>query len=364
MRSDMHTDSAVKSRRCHLFIGEDEYCLERDARSLVDKLVPLDQQTLGLEIIASQARNADEAAAAVIRCIEAVRTPGFIAARKVVWLRGVNFLGRSVVALAKQVKEILGVLADVVTSGFPQGNFLVITADKVDRASALFKAISSAGEIHQQQELKPNQKEKAALYFVRELLQKNGLQASQEIIMTIVNMVGADSRQLFQEVAKLAAYMHPRQKVGEDDVAAIMAATRESEAMHLADAVGARNLSRAIVILRQLLFQKENPIGIVMALEARFRYLLLLRAAGEGNEKITITSEKGKPLHPYFESRLREQANKYTLSELKERRQVLLETRLKQVSSSSGLEEILLERLLVKLCRRRKSLVKSRLDKA
>lgn len=344
-----------KSAQVYLFVGGDEFLLVQDAKRLVNSLVPPEEQTLGLEVIEGRARNTDEAGASLVRCIETLRTPGFMGSRKVVWLRGANYLDRGIIARSNEVKELLASLIGLIAAGLPKGNSLVVTSNEIDKGSGLLKALRESGAIYQQEDLKPAQREKAAFSLTRELLRKNNLQAAPEIVTTIVELVGTDSRQLFQEVSKLAVFVHPRQKVDEKDVRAVITAARESNAMHLADAVGARNLPAAVALLRQLLFQKENAIGIVSALEARFRYLLLLQAEAEEGEQMTplLASEKGRPLHPYFASRLRDQAKLFSGRELAACRQVLLETRL-QLVSTSGLDEILLERLLVKLCRRQK----------
>lgn len=350
----MKSTAQNKPNQIYVFSGEDDYLLVQDAKNLINKLMPLAEQTMGLEVIEAQARKAEEAAANLARCIEALRTPGFMGARKIIWLKQANFLDRGIIARAREVSDLLASLAKAISSGLPQGNILIITATAFDRASALFKACSAKGQISRQEELKPFQKEKAAANFTRELLRKNNLQAPPEAVSAIVELVGTDSRQLAQEIDKLAAFVYPRQKIGGEDVAAIVSASRESEAIHLADAVGMRNLPKAVQIMRQLLFQKENPIGLIMALESRFRYLMILRAAaGEDEEQIAafLASDKGRPMHPYFLGRLKEQAKLFSRQELAEIRDALLETRLKLVSSASGLEELLLEKLLVKICK-------------
>jgi len=357
----MKSTAQANPIQVYIFSGEDEYLFLQDAKNLVNKLMPPAEQTLGLEIIEGRARIVAEAVTIIANCIEAVRTPGFMGARKVVWLRGVNFLDRSVLARSKDVGEVLGSLVEIIKTGLPAGNILVVTATAVDKASVFFKACHSKGEIYQQEELKPWQKEKTAISFVRGLLQKNKLQAPPGVITAIVSLAGTDSRQLSQEIDKLAVYVHPGQKVSEDDVAAIVSSARENNAFNLADAAGTRNLPKAIATLRQLLFQKESEIGLVMGLETRFRYLLILRVMisekMSSDEKRALepllAPEKGRPPQGYYLDKLVEQARLFSVLELEAARDAILETRLKLVSSA-GLEEILLEKLLVKLCGRKK----------
>lgn len=343
-------------KQIYVFSGEDEYLLGQDAKNLVHSLIPPEEQTLGLEIIEAQARKAEEAAASIVRCIEALRTPGFMGARKVVWLKRANFLDRGIIARAREVTEMLGVFAEQIKSGLPPGNILIITAHAFDRASVLFKACNAKGQINQQDELKPFQKEKVAFNFTRALLQKYKLNASQETITSLVTIAGTDSRQLVHEVEKLALFVNPAQNVSGHDVTEIVSATREGEAFQLADAVGYRNLPRALALLRRLIFQKESLIGLIIALEIRFRYLsILCLAAGEEGERLPelLASEKGKPMHPFFLGKLQEQARLFSRQEAVECMDAILATHLKLVSSSVP-DQIMMEKLLVKLCGREK----------
>ncbi|MDD5484036.1 MAG: DNA polymerase III subunit delta [Kiritimatiellae bacterium] len=356
MNASAHTGSAG----VYLFSGEDDYLLVQDARVLANKLIPPAEQTLGLEIIEARARNASEAGASIARCLEALRTPGFTGARKAVWLKQANFLDRSLLARSREVTETLASLTGLIKSGLPPGNMLIVTSNAVDKAAAFFKACQAKGEIHLQAALKPWEKEKAAIAFVRSALRNNKLQFSGRITEAIVALAGTETRQLIQEVNKLALFVHPRREVREEDIRGVVASARESSALNLADAVGRRDLPKAIALMRQLLFQKENEIGLVMGLESRFRYLLIMKemASGKttGREKgvleALLAGDKGRPPHEYFLKKLDEQARLFSRQELDAARSAILATRLKLVSSS-GLEELLLEKLIIQLCRRR-----------
>ena len=363
----MNAPAQTKSARVYIFSGEDEYLLVQDAKNLISKLLPPEEQTLGLEIIEGSARIIADALASIAKCIEAVRTPGFMGARKVVWLRNANYFNRSIISRSKDVTAILDSLAKIIKTSLPKGNIVVITANGLDKTSAFFKACKAKGEICQQAALKPWEKDKAAAAFTRSVLQKNKLKVTPDVVAAIVELAGTYSRQLLQEINKLAVFVYPRQQASVEDVFAIVSASRENTFFGLVDAVGSRDLPKAIVTLRQLLFQKESEIGLVMGLEARFRYLLILREMI--SEKMTaeekraleplLASEKGRPPQGYYLEKLLEQAKNFSRRELELARDAILETRLKLVSTS-GLEKILLEKLLVKICGNKKQTVKPR----
>ena len=94
-----------------------------------------------------------------------------------------------------------------------------------------------------------------------------------------LDRVGFDSRQIVNELEKLLSYTGGRKKITAADVKAITSSSRSALAWDLADAVGNQDLKEATAVLRQLLFQKEEPIGLMVLLEARVRELLLYRQA-------------------------------------------------------------------------------------
>jgi DNA polymerase III delta subunit len=133
-----------------------------------------------------------------------------------------------------------------------------------------------------------------------------------------------------------------------------------------------------MIVLRQLLFQRETPIGLIAILEGRFRQLLLFREAldnrwitlqplGHANFKLiaadlpetskeqlkaVLTTEKGTPLHPFVAGKLAGQSAMFTRPEIEERRAGLLAARRRMVSSATP-ETLILEYLVLKLCRPR-----------
>jgi DNA polymerase III delta subunit len=179
-----------------------------------------------------------------------------------------------------------------------------------------------------------------------------------------------------QETAKLATYLGGRREVQDADIETITSTSRDLFAWDLADAVGMRDLPRSLTVLRQLLFQREEPIGLISGLEGRFRQLLIFREAldnrwialqpmGHDNFKLTfadlpealatqfkqaLASEKGTPLHPFVAGKLAGQATRFTRPEIDQRRDWLLASR-RQLVSSVIPGPLILEYLILKLCR-------------
>lgn len=349
--------------------GEDEWKVSSKARELIRRAIPAEEETLGLEVIHAQAEKAEEALAILKRCREAILTVGFLGGRKAVWLRSADFLDQTVIGKAKEVRARLRDLADTVQAGLPPGHILVVTAPDVDVKSDFYRACQAAGEVLGFQEEKPWQRDKSALPFAAGALRDRGVAASQAVLEAFVAKVGCDSRQLQQEAEKLALYVGAGRPAQLEDVGAVVSPARDAFAWELEDALGNRDLGQSLRLLRQLLFQKEEPIKLIGVMESRFRSLLILREAldngwiriaGEWVSNARMTPEEEQLMHLALnDNRLKNrfviskraiQAAAFTRAELERCRRLILRVR-RQLVSSSLPAPLALELLIVNLCR-------------
>lgn len=379
MDLDMPKPEKAESAHVCLIIGEDEFSATAAAQKRIDRFVPPADQTLGLEVIDGQADVISQALACLRQCLEAIRTVGFLGGRKAVWLRAVNFLSDPVIGRNREIQETLQTLADAMAGGIPEGHLLIITSLKVDARTSFYKACVAHGEIVEfNLAEKPWQRDSGAMTFAMHACKDAGLQMGNELVETFIQKVGTDTRQIMQEIAKLATYLGDRREVQAADIETITSTSRDLFAWDLEDAVGKRDLRRSLTVLRQLLFQREEPLRLISGLEVRFRHLLILREAldnrwiaaqpmGHDNFKLTVAnlpetlaeqfkqalaSEKGTPLHPFVAGKLAGQATLFSRPELDQRRAWILAAR-RQLVSSTVPGSLILEYLVLKLCRAR-----------
>ncbi len=357
----------------YLVAGDDDFLIDRKARELVDALCPKEEQALGLEIIEGGVDVIDEAVQALAQCLEAVQTVGFFGGRKVVWLRNATFFSDSVLGKSEDVKGRVEELTKRVKAGLPEGQALVISALKVDGRTAFYKACKANAELSEfKTPDKPVEAEQSARERVAEIWKKLKLTpAGEEVIEQFLGRAGADTRRLVQESDKLAAYLGPdRRPVTVDDVRAVVSPGRESIAWDLADQIGHRNLAAALSTLRQLLFQRESPIGLIIGLEHRFRELAILKECmrrkwlrlessgrfskavwnldAEGEETLAGFQRNPQKMHWFRVTKLAEQANQYSLRELLQAQSWLARTHEQMVSASMP-QELALEFLVIRL---------------
>ncbi|MFH0880224.1 MAG: hypothetical protein V2A34_10970, partial [Lentisphaerota bacterium] len=293
------------------------------------------------------------------------------------WLRDVNFFYDSITGRSADVKSAVEDLTDLIKRGLPPETFLVITAAKVDRRSAFAKACQNHGQMEEHSI--PEQSNKAreqAVVKATGFFQRFGLKVPAPVMACFIEKAGYDTRQILNEVEKLYLYMGERKEVREEDIAAIVSSSRETEAWDFADAVAEGRLPEALAILRQLLFQGESDIGLIISLERRYKELLILReclerkwltisgqspwlkVAWEGgaeiDEALSVLPKDPRKTNPFRTGRLVAQARGASRERLILCQQMTMATHEQMVSSRMA-SDLLLENLVIRLLGRKKA---------
>lgn len=365
------TGGAAKDAAVHLVFGEEEYLVSTAAKELVHKLCPPAEQAFGLELIEARVDNSAEAVSVIRRAIEALQTIGFMGGRKTVWLKDANFLGGTPTSETADVKTQLEDLTAMIKKGLPPGQTLVISALKVDGRSAFFKACQGGGAVTKFEVPAQGYKvEQQARDRAMQALREHGLAVREGVLEELLGRTGTDTRQIVQEVGKLAVYMGKRREVTVADIRDIVSHAREALAWDLADAVGNRDLEAALKVLRQLAFQGENVVAIIAGLENRIKDLLLYRecmerrwltldgtppwmkaswrSGPEVDEALGGLAKDPRQANPWRAGILGAQAKKFTRAELLAAQRLVLDTHEKLFTSAVP-KELLLEILVLKL---------------
>lgn len=348
----------------YLVCGDDEYQVETAARRFIERTVPADQRDFGLEIVDGRVDTRDDSLALFSACEEALLTDSlFGGGDKLVWLREPSFLSNERHARIGDIKERLAVFAKRVAAGFPEGKRLMITTQKINRGSVLFKAMKSRGEIVDfGNNLKPRESEDRARKFLDDYLKDISLDMKPAIRSQFISHVGTDSRMIANEIEKLVSYCGERTEVRSEDIEQIVSGGGATEIWPLLDAFGSRDHKETIKHLHIQLSQSENPIKLASMLEGRLSDLITLRelfdrkwAAGGGYQGVSwhdmpaevdewfSSQDKGmRNWHSFRLQSLAKQVAKWRLRDLRVARHFMLEMR-EQLVSSSLAQEWLLE---------------------
>ena len=195
-----------------------------------------------------------------------------------------------------------------------------------DKRTKLFKFFKKTGKC---QEFKLLENYQITDWIKKELEKTNTAKTgscliSSEAQKKIAAFVGSNLWQMKNEINKLASYKLGR--IESDDIDTLVASSITSNVFDIVDALGNKNQKSALKFLHEQLEKGENAIYLFTMIVYQFRNLIKVKScfgsAAETESPQSISKETG--LHPYVAQKTIAQTKKFSLTELKENYQKLL----------------------------------------
>ena len=358
-----------------LYWGDDEFSVKAAAKKAYTEACKL-VGGFDHETIDASAANSDESIKAIAKVIESIQTLPFFGGGKVVWMQNASMFGDDKTASSQAVSEMVAALVEVLKKTDWNSLMLLISAPKVDRRKTFFKTVDKVGKVEAFPGLSAEDREwegKAA-QMVRNQLREQGREMSGEAIHHLISSVGPNARGLINEVIKLCVFKAPNQRIEFADVDNLVPKQRQAKAFALSEAVGDRDLPKALRLLEEELWSmktepKKNEISLLYGLISKIRLMLIMKELVRNGrlsptaDYRTVTEvlpklpEEAFPLdlpfspsktHPFPASKAMEQARRFTSEELVRALQILLDSNRQLVTS--GLDgAIVLQNALVKI---------------
>jgi DNA polymerase III subunit delta len=261
------TAVARQTSQIYAVLGSDEGAVKSRARELSLQLTPKDAGDFGQDLIDGAADNADQAVSRIHAAIEAIQTLPFFGSGKLVWLKDVNFCGDTVTGRSAQVVAALDQLQQFLSAGMPSGVVFLLSAPDIDKRRSFYKSITKLATVEHFDRIDTSRSgwEEEAESLARGLAAERGLIFQPEALEVFVRLAGADTRQLRNELEKIDLYLGEKREIDTQSVRNLVARTATGVIWELGNAIARRQLSAALALLDQLLFQGETPIGILYA---------------------------------------------------------------------------------------------------
>ena len=274
------TKTKAPTATIYAVAGSDEAEVKHAAAELAAKLTPPDAGDFGLEIIDGAADNAEQAAARIRSTIEALQTLPFFGSTKVVWLKNANFLGDDPKARAAAVQTALEELSALLERGFGSEVTFLISAIDVDKRRGFYKTLVKRAELQVFDRLDSARAgwEEEATEIVRGRTKKRKLQFDDDALDLFVLLTGGDTRQIENELEKIDTFLGKDRLARVDLVRELVPLSRAGVIFELSNALARRDLNLALTLVRRLLEQGENAVGILLvAIVPTVRNLLLAK---------------------------------------------------------------------------------------
>ncbi|HLA27643.1 MAG TPA: DNA polymerase III subunit delta [Syntrophales bacterium] len=277
---------------------------------------------------------------------------------------------------SRAVRDDSGGLGKILSSGLPEGNHLILTAQAVDKRKQLFKQIEEVGTVLFFSRAKGEAKQKFMLVeMAQELLAEKGKRLTPDAWQAIGGKTGFELRKSMLALEKLIVYTGDRPTIEAGDVEEVTGKTKEITVFDLTSALVERNLPQTLVILKDLLEQGVHHLVIMKMLTREVRLLLyavLLLMSGKlasytshmdfsrfqasvypdikalaGKEKDGLGSLAGQ--HPYVMYKLLKSSEKFSYNALIGHMEYLAEMDLSLRSTGKD-PKLMLERFLMEVC--------------
>lgn len=221
---------------------------------------------------------------------------------------------------------------------------MVLTSAKADGRSKVVEKIKSKSCFV---EFKPLY-ERQVPQWIRDYLQGKGYTIEQEAAVLIASLVGANLRAIVNELEKIIINLSGK-RITAAEVREYANFSKNLSVFDLTDAVGYKDLSRALAILNLMLQTGESPTGILAMLTRHFTSLLKLKEAmtqrKSQSEQAALTG-----IPSFFIEKTTKMAEKYSLSEFQTIFERLLETDL-ALKTSQASDFVALQTLIIQIVR-------------
>ncbi|MBJ6727734.1 DNA polymerase III subunit delta [Geomesophilobacter sediminis] len=309
----------------YLLYGDEPYLVERAVKRLLDRVVDPGFRDFNLNVFYGNECKGDEV-------FSAAQTLPMFADRRVILVKKAGELN----AAAQEI--LLPYLQDPAPS-----TCLILQAEKIDGRKKFFLDFKKRGEAVEFKRPYENQLGP----YIRDEIRAAGKRIDPSAADLLGILVGTNLQELASQVEKLCIYCGNKEVIGMDDVRAIVSDTKVESVFEFTDAIGGKDLAKALRMLTSLFRDGEVPIRMLGAVARHFRQLWQVR---ELLDRRVPSSELGKAtgINPYFLKKVTDQARNYTVGELRVIFEKMLELDL--AFKSGGRSEVLFERFVTEVC--------------
>lgn len=220
---------------------------------------------------------------------------------------------------------------------------LVLVAEQIDRRLKLWQRLLKKAELISAEAPPPRDRRA----WLAQECRRRRLEVGPDALEFIVQVGLGDLTQAVMLIEKADLYLNERRELSMETIEACASGASPVRIFECAEAIGARDWSRAFSILQSLWTAQESPLAIMALMARHFRILLkALELKHQWNHRQDMARALGVP--PFAVSRYLDQAKRYGHEQLTSLWKHFLQTD-RALKSSPGKKEWIFESLLWKL---------------
>jgi DNA polymerase III subunit delta len=296
----------------YYYWGDDEFRLNQAVAALRDRTLDPDWASFNYDRIAGE--QADN----TIQALNQAMTPPFGLGQRLVWLQETSLGQRCSEDLLQELQRTLPQIPDTTV-------LLLTSSSKPDGRSKFTKLLQKHGELREFATIPP-WKTDQLVRQVQDVARDLNLALAPGTADLLAETLGNNTRQLYNELAKLSLYWNrPDQPLPPEVIADLVSASTQSS-LKLAEALRDGKTDEALGLAADLLSRNEPALRMVAVLVGQFRlwlWIKLLQEAGERNEQaIAKAAEISNPKRVFF---LQKEVRGISLRQLRQALPLLLE---------------------------------------
>ena len=264
----------------YFICADDEFIADNRARELFAELSREVSDDMSKEIILAAANSASEAERVCYNAMESARTVSLFGGKKVVWMRGVNFINDGA-GRGKDAQAALEKLADFAERLDPAETALIISASPVDKRKAAYKKLKDNSNF---ESFEASSAAEACFGLLKAEAKKLGVSCEPGALDILVSTVAANPRMALSELRKLAAYVNFEGSISQRDVVEMVPIFGEGDFFELTALFYSGRAQDSLAALRRYFFTNKNASArpIISALQRQNALLVQIRALMDG----------------------------------------------------------------------------------
>ena len=266
--------------------------------------------------------------------MDAAETFPFLNEKRLVTVRNSEFFQKG--GRKEEAERLKGFLADL-----PESVCLLFVEEKVEKTSALYKAVVKYGQAVEFKKLT----EKDLATWVKKVCKDNGMQMSEGVLGLFLQTVDHDMENIEGELMKLIAYKGDETEIKGEDVRAVCTVSLEARVFDLVKAVAEKRPEKAVQIYRTLLSLKESPYMVLSLITRQFRFILQTKLLSEGGMTNDVIAAK-LDIRDFAVKEYLRQSKRFPTAVWKEAMRDCLETDL-NIKLGKAAEETAVELLII-----------------
>lgn len=274
--------------------------------------------------------------------ISDIETPAFGYEKKLIIARNTGLFKKETKRKTLVNVELIKSLADYIeknNSIIQEAVVLVFVEEEVDK-NELYKIIEKYGVVCEFQELKPIQ----IVARIKAICNAYKVQVDDGTIKYFIECLGTNMQDLINEIRKLIEYVGENGVITKQAIDLLCIKKLESVIFDLTDNLGKKQVSKALDVLHDLIYQKEPIQKILITLYHHFKKLYIVKMAQRENKNVA-ESLNLKPNQMFLVTKYRAQADYFKETELNKIVEELIDLDYKYkiglVDLNVGLEAIL-----------------------